>query len=229
MVLYSTRALVTLAVIGVAVVAPAPAEAHPFGDPQTVAISLDQQRPDVVHVKWRVGGPDDLTALGVALGLLPEDRAKADGTVDYRYTDAGVVAASGKFADYFLQRIAVTDGTRECAGEVEQPIQALALKGATAEFACPAPIRSATVAVRMLTDLNPAYRTLATGPQGQRYVYEGGNDSHAWTFVGAPRTSPAGSAFVQLTAVIGAILALVAVGLLAVRRVRRARRGTVPA
>ncbi|XVV13853.1 hypothetical protein ACQP2X_05715 [Actinoplanes sp. CA-131856] len=221
MVQYSSRALVTLAVAGIAVAAPSPAAAHPFGDPQTVAITLDEQRPEVVQVKWRVGGPDDLTLLGVTLGLLPEDRVKADGNVDYRYTDPGVVGASSKFADYFLRRIAVTDGTRECAGQVLEPIQALALKGATAEFACPSPVTSATVAVRMLTDLNPAYRTLATGPEGQRYVYEGGNESHAWTLVGARPAGGAKSAFTQLAAVIGALLAVVAAAVVLLRRRRR--------
>lgn len=64
----SSRALAALAAIGVVVVAPSPASAHPFGDPQTVGISLDEQRPEVVHVKWRVGGPDDVTVLGISLG-----------------------------------------------------------------------------------------------------------------------------------------------------------------
>ncbi|WP_097319556.1 hypothetical protein [Paractinoplanes atraurantiacus] len=217
MVLHSSRALLTLVVAGIAIAAPSPAQAHPFGDPQTVAISFDEQRPSVIHVKWRVGGPDDLTLLGVALGLLPKQRVKADGNVDYRYTDPGIVGASSQFADYFLRRIEVTDGARECAGQVRGPIEALALKGATAEFACPSPVTSATVAVRMLTDLNPAYRTLATGPEGQRYVYEDGNESHSWTVVGAPATN---SAFGQLAAVI--IVPLVAVAFLWLKRRRRA-------
>ncbi|MEV4346891.1 hypothetical protein AB0J83_20730 [Actinoplanes sp. NPDC049596] len=211
----------TLAVIGAAVAAPSPAPAHPFGDPQTVVISLDEQQPDVVHVKWRVGGPDDLTLLGVTLGLLPKDRVKADGTVDYRYTDPGIVGASAQFADYFLQRIAVSNGTQACTGAVQQPIQALALKGATADFACASPVRSATLAVRMLTDLNPAYRTLATGPEGQRYVYEGGHDSYDWTLVGARPAGTGKNALVQLTAVIGIALALVLAAFLLVKRRRR--------
>ncbi|MEU8814820.1 hypothetical protein [Actinoplanes sp. NPDC048796] len=219
MFLYSSRVLVTLAVAGIAVAAPSPAAAHPFGDPQTVSISFDEQQPAVVHVKWRVGGPDDLTLLGVELGLLPPERRKADGNVDYRYTDPGVVGASSKFADYFLRQIAVTDGTRECAGQVRQPIEALALKGATASFTCPSPVTSATVAVRMLTDLNPAYRTLATGPEGQRYAYEDGNDTHSWTLVGA---HPDNSAFTQLAAVLGAVLVIIATALVLLKRRRRA-------
>ncbi len=79
--------LVALAVAAAVLALPSPASAHPFGDPQTVSITPDEQRPDVVRVRWRVGGPDDLTLLGVSLGLLPADRILLDGAVDYRTTD----------------------------------------------------------------------------------------------------------------------------------------------
>ena len=222
----STRALTALAVAGLAtggaVLPAAPAAAHPFGDPQTVAVTADPQRPEVVHVKWRVGGPDDLTLLGIAFGLIPRERARTDGTVDYRYTDPGVVGAADAFPGYLLDRITVTDGTHPCPGTVE-PVRALALKGAVADYTCPGPVATATVAVRMLTDLNPAYRTLATGPAGQRAVYEGTADTHAWTLIGAPAAGDTGrgrSAVVQLAAVLGGLLLAVLGGLLAVRRLR---------
>jgi len=222
---HTSRALATLAVVGLATgsaaLAPSPAAAHPFGDPQTVAITPDGQRPDLVHVTWRVGGPDDLTLLGVALGLLPGERAKADGTVDYRYTDPGVVGASAKFTGYLLDRITVTGAdARPCAGDVE-PIHALALKGATVDYVCPGPVATATVAVRMLTDLNPAYRALATGPSGQRAVYDNATESHAWTLIGAPPAAGTGrSALWQLATVLGVLLLAVA-AFLAFRRRRR--------
>ncbi|GAB7046351.1 hypothetical protein JCM9534A_14770 [Catenuloplanes indicus JCM 9534] len=204
----SARTLVTLAVIGVAagtaVFTPRPAAAHPFGDPQTVVVTPDPRRADVVHVKWRVGGPDDLTVLGVSLGLLPADRVRADGTVDYRYDDPGVVGASPAFTGYLLDRITVTGGGRPCTGAVE-PIAALALKGATAGFTCPGPVTSVTVAVRTLTDLHPAYRTMATGPAGQRAVYEGANDTHTWSLTGSG-PGLGRSALVQIAAVFGALL-----------------------
>ncbi|WP_432838157.1 hypothetical protein [Dactylosporangium sp. CA-092794] len=213
--------------IGSAVFTPTVAAAHPFGDPQTVDVALDAQRPEVVRVHWRVGGPDDLTLLGVSLGVLPQDRVRADGTVDYQYTDPDTVGASEQFAGYLLQRITVTAEGRSCAGAVERPIRALGLKGATADYTCPGPVATATVAVRMLTDLNPAYKTLATGPAGQRTVYQGDNDSHDWTLTGPPATDGAGlgrSAAVQLAAVIGGLLLAAAGGLAVAYRLRRARR-----
>ncbi|WP_157240964.1 hypothetical protein [Catenuloplanes japonicus] len=220
---HSKRALVTVAVIGVAagtaVFTPSPAVAHPFGDPQTVTVSADEARPEVVHVKWRVGGPDDLTVLGVQLGLLPADRVAADGTVDYRYEDPGVVGASALFTGYLLERITVSaDGGAPCTGTVA-PVAAVALKGATAAYTCPAPVSTATVAVRTLTDLHPAYRTLATGPHGQRTVYENDNDTHDWAMTGVPGTSLGRSALVQLGAVIGGlVLAILLLRRVTVRR-----------
>lgn len=220
-----SRALMTVvgaAVVG-AMLAPGPASAHPFGDPQTVSIRLDADRGDVVHVTWRVGGPDDLTVLGVSLGLLPDDRILTDGAVDYRYTDAGVLGRSETFSRYLLERITITNNGQPCAGNVE-PILSLGLKGATADYACPGPVTKANVAVRMLTDLNPAYRTLATGPSGQKAVYDGANDSHDWTLVGAPplaETDRGRSAVLQLAAVIGLILFVAAGALFTVRRTRR--------
>ncbi|MFD0576048.1 hypothetical protein [Dactylosporangium darangshiense] len=212
------------AAAGAAVLAPGPAGAHPFGDPQTVDVAVDAQRPEVVHVHWRVGGPDDLTLLGVSLGLLPRDRVKTDGTVDVQYDDPGVLAASDRFAAYLTERITVTDGAAPCPGTVQQPIGFLQLKGATADYTCPGPVATATVAVRMLTDLNPAYRTLATGPNGQRAVYEGGADTHAWTLTGPPPAGGAGlgrSAAVQLAAVLGGLLLAGAGAEVVARRMRR--------
>ncbi|WP_305785459.1 hypothetical protein [Symbioplanes lichenis] len=218
------RALVATALVTGAAVLPAgPAAAHPFGDPQTVAVTFDQQRPEIVHVRWRVGGPDDLTALGVSLGLLPAHRLHADGTVDHVYTDPGVVGGSATFSGYLLERITVTDGVRPCTGVVE-PVLALALKGATADFTCPGPVTAAGVGVRMLTDLNPAYRTLATGPDGQRAVYDGRTETHTWTATATPAgPGLARSAFLQLAAVAGVLLLTIAGAVLVARRLRRQR------
>ncbi|MGW4681950.1 hypothetical protein ACWEOS_26090 [Micromonospora taraxaci] len=218
--------LAALAVTAAVLALPSPAVAHPFGDPQTVSITPDEQRPDVVRVRWRVGGPDDLTLLGVSLGLLPADRVLLDGAVDYRTTDPAVLASSEQFPAYLLKQITVADGARQCVGAVA-PLKALARAGATVDYTCPGPVGTVTVAVRMLTDLNPAYRAMATGPGGQRAVYGSGEDSHDWTLAGGAPTvgssSRGRSAAVQLAAVLGGAL-LVAVGALLVsRRVRRRR------
>ncbi|WP_432992454.1 hypothetical protein [Dactylosporangium sp. CA-233914] len=215
-------AAISAGVVAAAMV-PAPAVAHPFGDPQTVTVALDGQRPDVVHVKWRVGGPDDLTLLGVSLGLLPRERVRADGSVDVQYTDPGVIGGSAAFTAYLLEHITVAHGERPCGGTV-QPVEALALRGATAEYTCPGPVATATVAVRMLTDLNPAYRTLATGPAGQRAVYGDGSDTHDWALTGAPAPGGAGlgrRAAVQIAVVAGGLLLVAAAAVLVARRLRR--------
>lgn len=221
------RGALALAAFAVTVSVPAPASAHPFGDPQTVTVARDEQRPEVVHVQWRVGGPDDLTLLGVSLGLLPQDRVLLDGAVDYRYTDPAVIGASDRFAAYLLQQITVADGGQACTGVVEPP-KALGLKGATVDYTCPGPVDTVTVGVRMLTDLNPAYRTLATGPEGQRAVYDSSAQSHDWVLDGraAPATTTGGlarSAAVQIGGVAGGVLVAVVAILIVSRRLRRRR------
>jgi hypothetical protein len=180
--------LAAFAVAASVILAPAPAAAHPSGDPQTVSIARDDKRPEVVRVRWRAGGPDDLTLLGVSLGLLPPDRVLLDGAVDYRSTDPALIASSEKFSAYLLKQITVTDGPRPCVGAVTES-KAMARAGVTVDYTCPEPVERVTVAVRMLTDLNPAYRATATGPGGQHAVYGSGEDSHDWTLVGTPAAS----------------------------------------
>ncbi|GGO32393.1 hypothetical protein [Micromonospora parathelypteridis] len=227
--------LAAIAVTAAALALPAPAAAHPFGDPQTVSVARDDQRPEVVRVRWRVGGPDDLTLLGVSLGLLPSDRILLDGAVDYRATDPAVLASSEQFSAYLLKQITVADGERRCLGAVTEPPKALARAGVTVDYTCPGPVGTVTVVVRMLTDLNPAYRSMATGPDGQRAVYGPGEDSHDWTLAGVPAAGsststststspgPGRSAVVQVAALVGGAL-LVAIGALLVsRRLRRRR------
>ncbi|WP_173036400.1 hypothetical protein [Phytohabitans flavus] len=200
--------------------APAPARAHPFGDPQTVAISLDQARPEVVRVRWKVGGLDDLTVLGVALGVLPRDRVMLDGAVFYQDSDAAAVGPSPRFAAYLRERITVTSDGRECAGTVAPPTD-LARTGATADFTCPAAVGVVAVAVRTLTDLDPAYQTLATGPGGARAVYTSDAYTHEWTLGDAvPAAGTGRSAALQITAVVVGLV-LIAGGAVVVGRRRR--------
>ncbi|MFF5229925.1 hypothetical protein [Dactylosporangium sp. NPDC000521] len=215
--------LVALAVLaGFAV--PGTAAAHPFGDPQTVAVGLGDDRPDVVRVRWRVGGSDDLTLLGVSLGILPQDRVMLDGAVFYRDTDAAAIAPAPAFAKYLLERITVQTNRQACPG-VLQPIDDLAKRGVTIDYTCPGPVGTASVAVRTLTDLHPAYQTLATGPDGQRTVYRQGADSHDWPLGDSPATVPASgsSAAIQLGAVVAGVLVAIAVVWLVGRRMRRRR------
>ncbi|GAA2335724.1 hypothetical protein [Dactylosporangium salmoneum] len=209
------RLLAGLLALAAVFIAPQPAAAHPFGDPQTVAVSADAQ---VVHVRWKAGGLDDLTLLGVALGVLPQDRVMLDGAVFYRDADAAAIGPSPQFAGYLLRQITVTAAGKACAGTVQPPAD-LAKAGATVDFACPAPIGTATIAVRTLTDLNPAYQSLATGPNGQRTVYRQGADTHEWTLGTAAAGDNLGrSAALQIGVVVGVLLVLAAMGFFLVRR-----------
>jgi hypothetical protein len=175
----------------------------------------------VVSVEWRVGGLDDLTLLGIELGVLPEDRLMLDGAISFEDGDPEAVAASEEFRDYLLDRIQVASGDADCAGEVTE-VDDLTDGAAHLEFTCPDPVSTATVTVQTLTDLHPAYRTLASGPAGQRAVYESQADTHDWSLgSGDPAaTEEARSAAVQLSGVAGVVLLTLA----AVAVLRRRKR-----
>lgn len=190
-------ALVALVALGLA--AAPPAAAHPFGDPQTLEVS--SQDGDV-RLRWKVGGTDDLTALALHLGLLPPDRVLLDGAVLFEEGDGPLLAAAPAFADYLLAHVRVVDGPDRCAGEVLRTDD-LAADGAVLSFDCGSAADEVVVESRMLTDLHPDYRTLASGPGGQRAVYDDDNPEHTWALTGRPATSggAATSAVVQLGSV----------------------------
>lgn len=205
---------------------------HPFGDPQTVEISASG---GTVQVHWEVGGTDDLTLLGIHLGVLPEDRIMLDGAITYDDGDGTLVAAAPELEDYLLDHIAVATGGQGCAGEVTAVGDLTADEGADLSFTCPSDSATATVTVTMLTDLHPAYRTLATGPDGQRAAYSRTQDSHEWQLPVEAGAAPAGtradsavtpasdggdlgqSAALQMGAV-GAVLLILVAGAVALRR-----------
>ncbi|MEU4291268.1 hypothetical protein AB0E63_23835 [Kribbella sp. NPDC026596] len=194
-----------------------PASAHPFGDPQTVTIAGDGQ---VVHVRWKVGGLDDLTLLGVALGVLPRDRVMMDGAVIFEPADSVAIGPSSKFTDYLLRQITVASRGRQCTGSVQPPGD-VAKTGVAIDYSCPGPLGAVSVTVKTLTDLNPAYKTLATGPNGARAVYGDSDDSHEWMLGTATASGVGRSAAVQLGAVVGGALLLTVAAAVGVRRVRR--------
>lgn len=219
-----------LAVIGVGgIVTAEPAHAHPFGDPQTVAISLDPARDEVVRVRWKVGGLDDLTLLGVSLGVLPKHRVMLDGAAFFEARDAKAIGPSKQFSEYLLRQIKVAGNGQDCAGKVDPPTE-LAKFGVEIKYTCPTPVAKAKVTVRTLTDLNEAYRTLATGPDGDRTIYTKDQDSYEWTLDRAAATAAiadadadAGrSAAIQLTAVAGGVALAATAAVFAVRRRRAA-------
>ncbi|WP_244931962.1 hypothetical protein [Nocardioides sp. W7] len=196
-----------------------PAEAHPFGPPQQVAVDADDA-PGTVRVRWRVGGTDDLTLLGVSLGVLPPDRVMLDGAVFYEDADASALAASAAFRDYLLEHIEVAGDGSPCAGDVTAD-ETLATEGVEVSFDCAEPVTTAAVSVTTLTDLHPAYRTMATGPAGQRAVYSADQPDHEWSLAGEPAGDAATSgtsAALQLGAALGVLLLAVLAGLVWFRR-----------
>ncbi|WBB70791.1 hypothetical protein [Micromonospora sp. WMMD812] len=210
---------------------PDPASAHPFGAPQQIEVAGDGEQG--VRVRWRVGGTDDLTLLGIDLGVLPKDRVMLDGAVTYEDSDAAAMATAPEFAGYLTERIAVTQGGRACAGKVDVTDD-LAADGADVLFSCPGPVSTVTVTSRMLTDLHEAYRTLARGPDGQKAVYDAKHESADWSIAGgtdagsgaaSTRTVAAVSADEsarQLLIIGGVVLAAAAAGIFWYRRRRRA-------
>jgi hypothetical protein len=210
-----------LALSGIVGLVPAvPAGAHPFGDPQTVEV--DRADSHVVRVRWRVGMSDDLTYLAMFLGLLPEDRVMLDGALLEDESDPALLAGSERLDGYLLQHVVVRAGGEACVGALVDKSDLLQT-GATLEFTCPEAVASAQVAVSMLTDLSPDYRTLASGPNGERAVYDDDHVEQTWTFGPQAAGDDLGrSAAVQIAMVLGAALLVGAVALSLVRR-RRTR------
>lgn len=198
--------------------------AHPFGDPQTLGVSRDATDPAVVHVTWKVGAADDLTLLGIHLGVLPQDRVMLDGAVAYEADDGAQVQEDPALATYLLDHVAVTAGGAPCVGEVHA-VGDLVADGADVTFTCPQATDAVTVRASTLTDLHPAYRTLASGPDGQHQVYSVDDPSHTWSLGSgsAPTaTTPGGeSAALQIGGVLGAVLLLAVAGAVLARRRRR--------
>lgn len=199
------------------------AQAHPFGDPQTVEVVLAEGNDgEVVQVQWRVGMTDDLSWLALHLGLLPDDRVMLDGAMWYEDGDGDLLADAAEFDSYLLENIKITSGGEACTGKVaikDDP----GTTGATLRFDCSKPVTAAKIKVSMLTDLHPAYKTMATGPGGQRFVYDGESPSQDWTFnpTASGSAGSGSSAAVQLGGVFGG-LALVGVAIGLTRHRRRA-------
>lgn len=203
-------ALLAPLLLGPLLVAP-PASAHPFGPPQTAEVSASGDR---VLVQWRFGATDDISYLAAALEALPPERILLDGVVLYEEGDDELLATSDAFEPYVLEHLAVTRGGSACSGTVDSASD-LAADGVVVGFACPSGTGPVSVTVDMLTDLHPAYRTLATGPSGQKAVYAADTPSHDWSLslAAAPAESLEASAARQMGLVAGGLGLVLAVAL----------------
>jgi hypothetical protein len=216
----AVAALLASAFVGALVLA-SPSSAHPFGPPQTVAIGV-ADADGTVRVQWRPGGADDFSYLAVGIGLVAEDRSMHAGGILFVKADADVLGASAEFTTYVSDHIAMSGDGAPCPGAIGSTSRLMS-EGVTVTFACAGPIARAELEVTMLTDLNPAYRTLATGPFGQRFVYTAEQQRHGWSFdasaAGAADGAALGrSAIVQIAAVITGLTAAVLAGVLLRRR-----------
>ncbi|MET8355451.1 hypothetical protein [Micromonospora sp. NPDC005171] len=226
--LWPRRVVISVAFTLTLLATAVPAGAHPYGYPQTVTIATDADRHEVVHLTWKPGGVDELTLLGVHLGLLPQDRVLLDGAISFQASDATVLASSAPFATYLLKQMTVSSDGHACAGTVEPP-RDLAGSGVDVDYTCPGPVGKAGIEVRMLSDLDPAYQTVATGPQGQRQVYGPGRYAHDWVLGDVPAAGEASAAdhgpatAWKVARSVGPLLLLAAVVALLRRQIRRRR------
>ncbi|MEV4761142.1 hypothetical protein AB0J89_00745 [Micromonospora chokoriensis] len=132
-----------------------PADAHPYGYPQTVTITADEARPDAVHQTWRADGVDELTLLGVHADLLLQDRVLLDGATSHQPSDATTLALSAPFANYLIRQMTVSGAGQACASAVSRASD-LAASGVDVDYTCPDPTGVARIEIRMPSDIDPA-------------------------------------------------------------------------
>lgn len=212
-----------LAAPALAVAAPGPAGAHPLGDPQAVRLTAAGNE---VTARWSAP-PDDLLVLGSVTGVLDDRREYvfdlgADGEPEpVGDTDADKLTAASEVADYLAANITVAQDGRSCPAEVE--LKDLIDDGAELVFTCERDIETVDVAVTMLTDADPAYRTVAfaEGSEPEQQLYSEEAPSATWHFDG----SAAGGARWPVLAALGGVLVLVvATAAVSLRRLRTAAR-----
>jgi len=203
--------------------AAAPAAAHPLGDPQTVRLSAEGRE---VTALWTAAA-DDLLVLGSLTGAIKGQREYvfdlgAGGDPEpLGDTDADLLMASAAVADYLAANITVTQDGRDCPAEVD--LSGLIGYGAELVFTCDRAVSGVDVAVTVLTDVDPAYRTVAFAEAADReqYLYAVDTPSAAWRF---DARAERGSNWAVPVSV-GAVLMLVVVaGVLGLRRLRSAAR-----
>lgn len=207
------KVLAVVAGILLAATAAVPASAHPFGAPQTATIAGTTGAPEVT---WRFGATDDIAYLAMQVGALPPDRMTLDGVVLYEPGDETALARSEAYADYVLDHIRIEG----CDGSVKAGEDLIA-DGTTVTFDCPSPASATKIEIDMMTDLHPAYQTLASGPNGQKAAYAGTTRSHGWSLDESRAATTGLSALLQLGGTLGAIALVGAGGWWFLRRRRR--------
>lgn len=208
------RAVVVLAAAAAALVLgpPAPASAHPLGPPQSLQLSADGAQ---VRAVWRAA-EDDLTALGLELGVLAEGRTFVydQGVLVPEESSAGDAVLLGDdeaaLGGYLLRTVSVRQGGAQCPGRLTRSDRLLE-DGAHLEFSCPEQVDGVEVDVSTLVDLHPAYRTLAADSSGERAVYTESAPRHRWQLGAADRGGKAWTGLLTGGVVLGLVVPVVAV------------------
>ena len=216
-----TRAVVGVLLAGAAALAavagPAvPAAAHPFGPPSSAGISADGAQ---VVIAWRAA-EDDWVALGQSLGAFEDP---VNGAVSTALTGEQKLQRSPAVRDYLLDRVAVNQAGRPCAGRLAT-LENLLSKGAEFTFDCPGPVVEVDVTVSVLTDLNEAYRTMLvaeTAASPAQVLFTAAQTTARLTFSGSGAGTPAA----VITVAIGTgAAALGGIGLFTALHLRRRAR-----
>lgn len=152
--------------------ASAPAAAHPFGPPPTAVVSA---RGQTVVVEWR-SAADDAIAIGVQVGLLPENLPELyrEGATQVAPSsrDEEALAASPQLRDYLLRHVAVEQDRTPCDGKVLST-EDFVWQGARLLFRCPSEVEEIVLRVSLLHDIHEAYRTfgIIEGAQPDQAVF----------------------------------------------------------
>lgn len=127
-----------------------PASAHPLGLPAFARVAATGA--DEVTIVWNAAA-DDVAALARSLGMAPASQDLLTAAQDAE------LSGSPRLEEALTAGVLVRQGDTTCPATVE--VESLATMGATLRFRCPAPIDRVTVGIRLLTDLDERYRTLA--------------------------------------------------------------------
>ena len=137
-----------------------PGWAHPFGPPLAAKVTAAA---DMVEVTWSAAD-DDLAAL------------------------TRVAGARG-VSVYLGEHVGVTQDGRACARQAVRT-ESLVMTGAVLRFRCPAEVTAVTLTVTTLTDVNQAYRTLSTTPDGGGALHTATAPAQVLRFGGGAASRP---------------------------------------
>lgn len=212
--------LLSVAVL-VTVLCMSPASAHPFGPPPQATVSSEGS---TVTVVWSAE-PDDLFNLGQATGALagrqvfvfdgnePVDPGGGAASIDEQLSTAPEIR------DYLGANIEVRQDATGCAlGAVD--IREVNDTGARLTYDCRRPVDLVELEITALTDLDPAYRTVATGTNGARTLHTAAEPVQTLALAGG-RGATSGPPLPVLVGALGVLAALAAL-------VWRRRRSPVP-